>query len=323
MPDPLTPGRPRRARLRTPGDRASVAPLVPVAPPTPFPYQGSKRKLAATILACVPDDLGALHEPFCGSAAIGLAVAAVHSESPVHLNDSNQALAELWQAILDRPEEVADGYARLWYQQADRPRDFYDEIRDKFNAIGDPVMFLYLLARCVKAAVRYNAAGEFNQSPDNRRLGAHPDRMRRNIMTATHLLGGHTTTTCLDFREALVGATPSDVVYLDPPYQGVSTNRDRRYAGTVAYDAFVDALAELNARSISYIISYDGRTGSKVHGKQLPRGLGLSHFDIDAGRSTQATLAGRAEHTVESLYLSAPLVERLGGLGVGDVAAST
>ena len=283
-------------------------------PPPPFPYQGSKRKLAAAILACVPEDLEALYEPFCGSAAVALAVAAVRREVRVHLNDNNQAIAELWQAILDRPREVADGYTHLWRQQADRPREFYDEIRDKFNAKGNPVMFLYLLARCVKGAVRYNAAGEFNQSPDNRRLGAQPDRMGRNIMTAAHLLGGHTTVTRLDFQTALAGATPSDVVYMDPPYQGVSTNRDRRYADTMVYDVFVEALAELNTRNISYIISYDGRTGSKVHGKPLPASLDLSHFDIEAGRSTQATLAGRAENTVESLYLSAPLIERLGGL---------
>jgi len=282
-------------------------------PPPPFPYQGSKRKLAPAIVACVPEDVTAFFEPFCGSAAVSLAVGTVLPALPIYLNDYNQALADLWLSVLEQPEDLAEAYRALWTQQLDDPRAFYDEMRDKFNATGDPVLFLYLLARCVKAAVRYNSSGEFNQSPDNRRLGSKPDRMRANILAAAGILRGRTTVTSVDFQEAMAGATESDVVYMDPPYQGVSTNRDRRYADVLAYETFVAALTTLNKRNISYIISYDGRTGSKVHGKPLPSSLGLHHFDIEAGRSSQSTLAGRDDETVESLYLSAPLVERLGG----------
>jgi DNA adenine methylase len=39
--------------------------------------------------------------------------------------------------------------------------------------------------------------------------------------------------------------------------------------------------------------------------------LGLHLVELDAGRSSQATLLGRAEVTVESLYLSPALAERL------------
>jgi len=282
-------------------------------PPPPFPYQGSKRKLAPAIVACIPEDVTAFFEPFCGSAAVSLAVGTVLPALPIHLNDCNQALAKLWVELLRRPEDLAKAYRVLWTQQLDDPRAFYDKVRDKFNASSDPVLFLYLLARCVKAAVRYNSSGEFNQSPDNRRLGSKPDRMRTNILGIAGILRGRTTVTSVDFREAIAGATESDVVYMDPPYQGVSTNRNRRYADGLAYETLVDALNSLNKRNISYIISYDGRTGSKVHGKPLPSSLGLRHFDIEAGRSSQSTLTGRDDETVESLYLSAPLVERLGG----------
>jgi len=269
-------------------------------PPPAFPYQGSKRKLASAIVACVPEDVTALFEPFCGSAAVSLAVGTVLPALPIYLNDYNQALADLWLSVLAQPEDLAEAYRALWTQQLDDPRAFYDEIRDKFNATSDPVLFLYLLARCVKAAVRYNSSGELNHSPDN-------------ILAAAGILRGRTTVTSVDFQETTAGATESDVIYMDPPYQGVSTNRDRRYADVLAYETFVAALTTLNKRNISYIISYDGRTGSKVHGKPLPSSLGLHHFDIEAGRSSQSTLTGKDDETVESLYLSAPLVERLGG----------
>ena len=44
-------------------------------PPHPIPYQGSKRRLAAAILAHAPS-CARLIEPFAGSAAISLAAAA-------------------------------------------------------------------------------------------------------------------------------------------------------------------------------------------------------------------------------------------------------
>lgn len=282
--------------------------------PYPIPYQGSKRKLAKKIVTCLPVDTDRLFEPFCGSAAISIAAAAsTHRPRAIRLNDSNEPLALLWQAIIERPETVADAYEELWSQQLGCERSFYDEIRSAFNRTHEPELLLYLLARCVKAAVRYNAAGEFNQSPDNRRLGCNPARMRCHVGRASELLRYHTTVTAVDYVEALVDAAPADVVYMDPPYQGVSTRRDRRYRDIVGFDDFVDVLADLNRRCLSFIVSYDGRCGDRIYGQQLPDKLRLTHLELDAGRSTQATLIGKASVTIESLYLSSAIVERLGG----------
>jgi DNA adenine methylase len=280
--------------------------------PCPIPYQGSKRKLAPAILRCLPDGLCRLHEPFAGSAAISLAVAIRRPGAELRINDSNAALAALWREIIDHPQQIAEEYAALWTQQLGRPREFYDEVRDRFNATGRPDLFLYLLARCVKAAVRYNGRGEFNQSPDNRRLGSRPERMARHIAVASALLRGRARVTSLDFRAALIDATPDDVIYLDPPYQGVSKNHDRRYADIMGYDDLVNALRHFNDRNLSFIVSYDGRTGERTYGKALPETLRLRRYEIDAGRSTQSTLAGGADRTVESLYLSPALEDRLG-----------
>lgn len=279
--------------------------------PCPIPYQGSKRRLVPVIMRCLPAEFPRLHEPFAGSAAVSLAVAISHPGVDLRINDSNTALAALWQEILERPDAIAQRYTDLWQQQLDNPRAFYDDIRDQFNATGRPDLFLYLLARCVKAAVRYNSKGEFNQSPDNRRLGSRPSRMTRNIQAASALLRGRTRITALDFRVALLDAAPDDIIYLDPPYQGVSTNRNRRYVSIMDYDGFVDALKSLNERNLSYVLSYDGRTGERRYGKPLPESLTLRHYEIDAGRSAQSTLAGGNARTIESVYLSPALVARL------------
>jgi len=279
--------------------------------PHPIPYQGSKRGLARTILAYVSPDAARLVEPFAGSAAVSLAAAYHGKAKSFWLNDLNHALVALWDEITHRPDSIADAYRKWWLAQAGQEREYYDQVRDQFNRTQRPDYLLYLLARCVKASVRYNAYGEFNQSPDNRRKGAHPDTLRENIVGASRLLKGKTKLTHVDYRETLTHVTPSDIVYMDPPYQGVCANRDPRYIEGLAFDSLVEALGDLTARRISFILSYDGRTGAKAFGKPLPKFLDLTHIELDAGRSSQATLLGRADKTFESLYLSSALVARM------------
>lgn len=279
--------------------------------PHPIPYQGSKRNLAPAILSLFPADVQTLYEPFAGSAAVSLAAAQRNLAQRFVLSDRNGPLMELWRAIITTPERIAQQYEELWCAQLGQERAYYDFVRTQFNQTGQPHYFLYLLARCVKAAVRYNANGEFNQSPDNRRKGAQPRTMRMHILGASRLLIHKTQCLTQDYRKVVQQATPDDLVYMDPPYQGVCGKRDPRYSENVLFDAFVATLEQLNQRSISYIVSYDGRTGTKTFGKVLPTYLELQHIEIAAGRSSQATLLGREDHTYESLYVSPALIQRL------------
>lgn len=281
--------------------------------PQPIPYQGSKRGLAHQILKFLPVDVVRLVEPFAGSAALSIAAAYRNLTQRFWLNDLNQPLANLLRLIIEQPTEIADQYQTLWNGQLGRERAFYDEVRNEFNRIHAPDLFLYLLARCVKASIRYNANGEFNQAPDNRRKGRHPHSMRQEILDFSALLQGKTVVTCLDFRQTLEDINPKhDFVYLDPPYQGTSGTRDARYRSGVALHDLVGFLDNLNRRNILFALSYDGIKGDKTYGKELPAELQLYQILIDAGRSTQSTLLGQNDITYESLYLSPLLASRLG-----------
>jgi len=279
--------------------------------PHPIPYQGSKRNLAPAILGYFPERVATLIEPFAGSAALTLAAAARGAAERYLINDLNKPLVDLWRAIIESPEKLARQYEALWRAQHEDRREYYDKVRDDFNRTGRPDCLLYLLARCVKAAVRYNANGDFNQSPDNRRMGALPETMREHILGASHLLRGKAECSSLDYKDVVAKATPDDLIYMDPPYQGVCGERDPRYLKGVLFDEFVEVLEALNFRDIKYLVSYDGRTGERVHGRKLPERLRLHLIELEAGRSSQATLLGRAEVTVESLYLSPALAESL------------
>lgn len=282
--------------------------------PHAFPYQGSKRQLAREILSCFPGDAKRLVEPFVGSGAITLGAAHLRLAPHFLAGDAHRPLVDLWNAILNRPEQLAGQYRDLWIEQTGRERTFFDEVRAEFNRRHQPHHFLYLLARAVKAAVRYNARGGFNNSPDNRRRGMHPDEMESNLLRASSLLRGKTELVCADYKHTLSHCTQSDIVYMDPPYQGVCRTHNHRYCHAVEYDDFVSVLGSLNDRGIAYIVSYDGRTGSKMHGRVLPDVLRSSRVELHAGRSTQATLLGMGDRTFESLYLSPSLLERIGGV---------
>lgn len=279
--------------------------------PHPIPYQGSKRNLANDILRYFPMNVETLYEPFAGSAAISLAAAAQKKAGRFHINDLNKPLIDLWRVIVNAPDKLAKEYEALWQAQFDDPKSYYKKIRGDFNLTGRPGCFLYLLARCVKASVRYNANGEFNQSPDNRRRGTTPSTMREQVFGASYLLKNKTIFSSKNYRDIVFLADQADLVYMDPPYQGVCGNRDTRYLASIQFCEFVEVLGQLNMKNIKYIVSYDGRTGNKVHGVCLPDRLSLTHMELDAGRSTQATLLGRNDATIESLYLSPALAEEL------------
>lgn len=279
--------------------------------PQPFQYQGSKRALAPLILRYLPENMTRLVEPFCGSAAVSIAAAARGRAKEFWLNDFNKPLAELLTLMINNPKELSKSYANLWRADHEDALEHYYQVRESFNRSQDARLLLYLLARCVKGAVRYNGEGLFNQSPDKRRLGTRPETMKENIAAIAALLRGRSIVTSQSYEDVLANVRPDDVVYTDPPYQGVCGERDSRYFAGISFDDFAAELETLNHKYIRYLVSYDGRSGNRIYGKPLPSKLNLTLVEIEAGRSSQATLLGRNEMTVESLYLSPALADEL------------
>ncbi|MFO0756730.1 MAG: DNA adenine methylase [Byssovorax sp.] len=285
---------------------------MPLAP-QPIPYQGSKRRQVPVILRVLPGDTDTLYEPFVGSGAVTIGAAMAGAARRFVMGDTLRPLAGIWQQILGSPGELCDEYEQLWTAQLGDPRAYFDRVRASFNGDPRPAALLYLIARCVKNAIRFNAEGQFNQSPDRRRLGMRPALLRSRVMAVHALLSNRAKAICADYAESLQRALPADVVYMDPPYMGVSGPRDARYHQGLDYDRFVRALEDANRRGVSYLVSFDGRCGERTYGPGLPASLGLSKMEVPMGRSSQSTLSGRAEETIESLYLSPALEARLPG----------
>lgn len=271
-------------------------------------YQGSKRILAPQILNYIPHKFNRLIEPFAGMAAITVAVAKQKRAQSFILNDLNSPLIEVLRSAIETPNELVEKYFALWNMQFEYPQgsvEHYYKVREDFNNGQQTAEYmLYLLARCVKGAVRYGNNGQFNQSPDKRRKGTSPKTLKKNVDEISSFLKGKTLFYSEDYKVILDMARQGDVVYLDPPYQGVCSVRDSRYYSGIEYDDFICAIDKLNKRNIDFIISYDGKCGDKTYGVDLPKELELKKVLLNAGLSSQALLLGKKETTYEALYIS-------------------
>ncbi|WP_417496110.1 DNA adenine methylase [Maricaulis sp.] len=281
--------------------------------PHPIPYQGSKRKLAHLIGRYVPKS-ATFYEPFCGSGAMTIYAAHKGLANRFVLGDSLEPIVRLQQAIVEMPAKTADRYQTVWEGQTSDNFGYFNDVRARYNADRDAVDLLYLICRCVKNAIRFNKAGNFTQSHDKRRLGTHPEKMRAAIHGVSQILKGKVEYRVGDWLETTFDADPDDFVYMDPPYLGTSVGPDKRYHQQMTQEPLIAGLAKLNARSVPFVLSYDGMTGDKEYGPPLPDHLGMTRLLLHAGMSSQATLSGRKEETVESLYLSADLAEPVDGV---------
>ncbi len=278
-------------------------------------YQGSKRKLAPQILQYIPKKFNRLIEPFSGMAAISIATAYQQRTKEFIINDINPDIISVLQSATESPNTLIDAYTEVWQEQFTfngGSEAHYYKVRDDFNNGERKASYmLYLLARCVKGSVRYNAEGGFNQSPDKRRNGTSPQTMRNNIYGISLLLNGKTRFYSKDFREILEMAKTGDIIYMDPPYQGVSNVRDHRYIAGLSYEEFVLAIEELRKKNIDFLISYDGSLGDKTYGADLPSEFNLIKINLNAGLSTQALYLGKKIETIETLYVTPNLLKNI------------
>lgn len=282
--------------------------------PHPIPYQGSKRRLAPIISRYLPENIATFYEPFAGSAAMTIYAAYHRLAKKFIVADSLEPIVILLRSIVENPEKTAAEYRQVWEGQQETGHGFFNEVRERYNAERNPIDLLYLICRCVKNSVRFNSRGNFTQSADKRRLGMHPDKMRTAVLGVSSILQNRVEFRFGDWLETSADAKPGDFVYMDPPYLGTSIGPDKRYHQQLMQEDLVAGLENLRQRKVPFALSYDGMTGEREYGPPLPDELGLTRLLLYAGTSSQATLSGRHEKTVESLYVTPGLAEPVNGV---------
>ena len=190
----------------------------------PIKCQGIKTALADWIAkGAAWNGEGVWIEPFMGSGAVGFNVAPDRAA----FSDANPHLIAFYGA-LERGEisaaRVRDYLTNEGARLANGGAGRYYEVRDRFNANGAPLDFLFLNRACFNGLMRFNAKGEFNV-PFCRK----PERFSKSLITK--IVNQTARVEALmqdrdwafqrrDFREAIMDAKAGDFIYCDPPYAG-------------------------------------------------------------------------------------------------------
>jgi DNA adenine methylase len=261
-------------------------------------WSGSKRALAPTILPLIPKS-GNYFEPFIGGGSILGNIGPRKSFA----SDILPELIDLWEAIKTQPDFLAHEYLKMWNRLQAHGHEVYYEVRDIFNERKSPEHFLFLTRTCVNGLIRFNSAGEFNNSLHHSRPGIHPDRLALILNEWSKRVSQTVFINC-DFTETINRCKKNDIVYLDPPYMN---NKGRYSKATFDFQRLWDSLEELNRRSVKWILSIDGSSGSRDYSTNLetPRSLASVEFNVAAGNSPFPRLQkSRTDEVFESIFMN-------------------
>ncbi len=203
--------------------------------PSLLKWVGSKRWLAGELTARILSELrGTYYEPFLGSAAIYLQLRACGHRGPSVLSDILAPLVETYRWLVKYPEDVAYALEKIAAEAEPKGQEGYLAVREAFNdclrpkglnwfTLEQAARFIYLNRHSFNGLWRQNKQGLLN-SPWGGKGRCLPNR--ETLLTAAAALGRAHLQTC-DFAETIKEAKAGDVVYADPPYDGVYTG----YAG--------------------------------------------------------------------------------------------
>lgn len=182
-------------------------------------WAGGKRRLVPYLAQFIPLPAQRLVEPFAGSAALSLALAA--SVESLWLNDLNPELINVFRQLKEHPSRLIDRTKDL-FDPVNNTAEVYYQLRNVFNMSHDGLeraaLFLYLNRHGYNGLCRFNTAGEFNVPFGRYNMPYFPARELQeaaSILTKADI-------SMLDFEDVLDRCVPGDVVYCDPPYVPLS-----------------------------------------------------------------------------------------------------
>lgn len=194
----------------------------------PIKCQGIKTKLVPFIAQSIRwSGNGRWIEPFLGSGVVLFNIAP-HSALA---SDANPHIIRLYQGLQNNELNPALVKAHLEKEGTVLVKEgqrYYNEVRERFNADGNSLDFIFLNRACFNGLMRFNGRGKFNVP-----FGHKPERFRPAYITKivnqlkwaqAIIQAGDWEFRCANWDDVLAEAKPEDFVYLDPPYIGRHTD---------------------------------------------------------------------------------------------------
>lgn len=221
-------------------------------------WVGGKRQLLPAIDKYIPSTR-VYFEPFLG----GGAVLFHRQPQKAVVNDINSELINLYKIIKDNVEELIvdlkkhKNESEYFYEIRELDRD--KERYGRLSEIERASRLIYLNKTCYNGLFRVNRAGEFN-SP----FGSYknPNIINEIILRAVSKYFNNADVSFLntDFVNALDGIIKGDFVYLDPPYDPVSssayfTGYDKGGFDRAAQKRLKLLCDDLNKKGVNFLLS--------------------------------------------------------------------
>ena len=220
-------------------------------------WVGGKTKLLPELLARMPEHFNRYYEPFAGGAALFFRLAPKRAV----LADSNPDLIGLYTAVAN---DVGAVIRRLQAHRDAHDEAHYYEMRARWNDRDHEwstperaAAFIYLNKTCFNGLWRVNRAGLFNVP-----IGRYSDppicvpealRAAQQVLSRAEIRRA-------DYRMAVRDAKAGDFLYVDPPYDPVTTTANITSYTANAFGpdeqrALADTARELVARGCYVMLS--------------------------------------------------------------------
>ena len=196
-----------------------------ISDPKPFvKWAGGKRQLLPVITNQIPSKFERYFEPFLGGGAVFFSLVAKERKAKWFISDLNSDLALSYVTIRDRVKELVLSLENHAVNYTKNQSSYYYKVREANpkNEIDKVSRLIFLNKTCFNGLYRVNSKGKFNV-PVGRYVNPNIVNKENLFEVSRVLQSKDISIKCQDFEDALKGVGDEDFVYLDPPYQPVST----------------------------------------------------------------------------------------------------
>jgi len=193
--------------------------------PKPFvKWAGGKRQLLPILSQHIPKNFDTYFEPFLGGGAVLFHLISQNSQLKCFVSDLNSTLILSYVIIRDKVDDLImslEEHSKNYFKNTE---EYYYQVRDSNpkNQIDQVSRLMFLNKTCFNGLYRVNSKGKFNV-PIGKYVN--PNIVNKeNLLILSHALQSKgISIKCEDFTTALKKPQEDDFVYLDPPYQPVSS----------------------------------------------------------------------------------------------------
>ena len=198
---------------------------ITVLTPKPFvKWAGGKRQLLPVLSQHIPQNFETYFEPFLGGGAVLFNLISKNPHLQCFVSDLNSTLILSYITIRDKVNKLIISLEEHSENYFKNPEEYYYRVRNNNpkNQIDKVSRLIFLNKTCFNGLYRVNSKGKFNV-PIGKYVNPNIVNKENLLAVSNVLQSKGISIKCEDFTTSLRRAQKDDFVYLDPPYQPVSS----------------------------------------------------------------------------------------------------